>query len=462
MIASSVQKTPAEVTEEDNVDASCRVTVVGTRRRVDATLPAGIPVAELLSDLAQMLGEGSDGSPAQWALVRAGGHELDPELGLEDQGVVQGTMLFLRDVTSPAPAPVVDDYAERVAIAVDAQGGRWSRPAAQWLFVAAAGTCLSVAGMLVLIAGDRGLRTWAGLLGAAVAALAGVGVSQLVGRRAFGGVIILASLPLWAAGGAGIAGQAGADSTGILAAALGAVAIGSWFAILFAGLVAGDLVIAPAIGLIVATLLPALVLGACFAAGVGLLAAAAVLGPLGLAGLALAPPLATRVADLDERDAASLGARARGGRRLLAAMLIGIAFVLTASSAVLAASGGWFAWGLVAAIAVGVVARARHFRFAAEVVPLVGAGLAAVILLEISLVPQFVGSPRAGATVAVLIGDALVLIAASAAFRSWDVSPRLRRQLGRLELLAIVATVPLALGALGIYEEVGRLAHRLV
>ena len=149
MIASSVQKTPAEVTEEDNVDASCRVTVVGTRRRVDATLPAGIPVAELLSDLAQMLGEGSDGSPAQWALVRAGGHELDPELGLEDQGVVHGTMLFLRDVTSPAPAPVVDDYAERVAIAVDAQGGRWSRPAAQWLFVAAAGTCLSVAGLAV-------------------------------------------------------------------------------------------------------------------------------------------------------------------------------------------------------------------------------------------------------------------------------------------------------------------------
>jgi hypothetical protein len=213
---------------------------------------------------------------------------------------------------------------------------------------------------------------------------------------------------------------------------------------------------------IAATLLPALVLGACFAAGVGLPSAAAVLGPLGLVGLALAPPLATRLAGLDELDPASLAARARRGRRLLAAMLIGIAFALTASSAILAASGGWFAWGLVAAIAVGVVARARHFRFAAEVVPLVAAGLAAAILLEISLLPQLVGSPRAGATVAVLIADALVLIAAAAAFRSWDVSPRLRRQLGRLELLAIVASVPLALGVLGIYEEVGRLAHRLI
>lgn len=409
-----------------------------------------------------MLGESNDGSPAQWALLRVGGHELDPELGLEDQGVVQGTMLFLRDVTSPTPAPVVDDYAERVAIAVDAQGGRWSRLAAQLLFIAAAGSCLLIAGMLVLITGDRGLRTAAGLSGVAIAALAGVGVSQLLGRRAFGGVIILASLPLWAAGGAGLAGEAGADSTGILAAALGAVAVGSWVAVLFAGLVAGELVMAPAIGLIAATLVPALVLGACFVAGVGLLAGAAVLAPLGLAGLALAPPLATRLAELDERDPASLPTRARRGRRLLAAMLVGIAFVLTASSAILAASGGWFASGLVAAIAVGVVARARHFRFAAEVVPLVAAGLAAVILLEISLVPQLLGSTRAGGTTAVLIADALFLVVASAAFRSWDVSPRLRRQLGRLELLAIVASVPLALGVLGIYEEVGRLAHRLI
>lgn len=433
------------------------MTVVGSRRRVDATLPAGIPVAELVLDLVQMLGETSDGTAARWALVRVGGHVLDPELGLENQGVVEGAMLFLRDVTSPIPAPVFDDYAERVAIAVDAQGGRWNRLTAQSLFVAAAGICLFAAGVLVLIAGDRGLRTFAGLLGVAVAVLAGIGMSQVFGRRAFGAVIVLASLPLWAAGGAGLAGEAGVDSTGILAAALGSIAAGSWVAIL----VAGDVVIALATSLVAATLLPALVLGASLAAGAGVLAATAVLAPLGLAGLALAPPLATRLARLDELDAASLADRVRRARRLLAAMLIGNSLMLAGSSAILAASGGWFAWGLVAAIAVGVAARARHFRFSAEVAPLVGASLAAVIFLEISLVLQLAGSDRAGGTAAVLIADALVLVTASAAFRSWGVSPRLRRQLGILELLATLASVPLALGVLGIYEAAARFARGL-
>jgi type VII secretion integral membrane protein EccD len=433
------------------------VTVVGSRRRVDATLPAGIPVAELLWDVVGMLGESSDGASARWALTRVGGQMLDPELALEDQGVVEGTMLFLRDIKSPAPDPVVDDYAERVAITVDAQGGRWAQPAAQLLLVGAAALCLFAAGLLVLLTGDRGLRTLGGLGGTAIAAVIGMAMAQLMRRRAFGGILILAGLPLWAAAGAGIAGEAGADSTGILAAALGTVAAGSWVAIL----IGGDAVILPAVGLVAATLLPAAVLVGASAAGGEALAAAAVLAPLGLGQLALTPGLAARLANLAEPDPASIPARARRGRRLLAALLVGSAVVLTVSNAALAISGGWFAWSLTAVTSIAVVAKTRHFRFSAEVAPLIAAGLIGLVLLECSLVLQLAGPGRVGGTVAVLIVDGILLAAAAATIRGSELSPVFRRQLGRVELLATAATVPLALGVLGTYEAVARFAHGL-
>jgi len=433
------------------------VTVVGSRRRVDATLPAGIPVAELLWDVVGMLGETGDGGSARWALMRVGGQTLDPELALEDQGVVEGTMLFLRDIKSPAPEPVVDDYAERVAITVDAQSGRWAQPAAQLLLVGAAGFCLLAAGLLVLLIGDRGLRTLGGLGGAAIASVGGVAMAQLMGRRAFGGILMLAGLPLWAAAGAGIAGEAGADSTGILAAALGSFAAGSWVALL----IAGDAVILPAVGLIAATILPAVVLVGTSAAGAGSLTAAALLAPLGLGQLALTPALAARLANLAEPDPGSISARARRGRRLLAALLVGSAVVLTVSNAALAISGGWFAWSLMAVISIAVVAKTRHFRFSAEVAPLIAAGLIGLVLLECSLVLHLAGPGRVGGTVAVLIVDGILLAAAAATIRGSELSPLFRRQLARVELLATAATLPLALGVLGTYEAVARFAHGL-
>src|ERR1700681_149219 len=109
----------------DGVEAVSRVTVVGSTRRLDVTLPAGVPVADLLLDLVEMLGEGDGELPVRWALVRVGGQALDPERALSAQRVISGTMLFLRDTTQDDPPPVADDYASAVAVVVDAQGGRW-------------------------------------------------------------------------------------------------------------------------------------------------------------------------------------------------------------------------------------------------------------------------------------------------------------------------------------------------
>lgn len=435
----------------------CRVTVIGSTRRLDVALPVGVPVVELLSDLVEMLGESEDGTPASWGLVRVGGRALDPERGLVEQGVAEGTMLFLRDLTTPPAEPAIDDYAERVAISVDAQGGRWTTSSAETLLAFGAGACLLAAGVTSMVVGDRGVRTMVGLAGAAIAALAGIGVARVLRRRMFGGLIAFAALPLWAAAGVGLAGFARLDPTGTLAAMLLSVTAGAAVAIA----VAPELTLVPSAGVITSTLVPSLILGGCAIFGAGFVAAAGLLIPIALGGLALPAPLAVRLARLDDPSLGPLDARVRRARLLLAAFLIGVAFVLVASSTILVASGGWFAWGLVAVGAIGVAARARHFRFTAEVTPLIVAGLAGLLLLQYPLVVQLAGWGAGGAAI-VLVVDALVLVAAAEWIRGWSVSPRLQRPLARLETLVTAASVPLSLGVLGVYEAAAHFARGLV
>lgn len=415
-------------------------------------------MADLLWDLVEMLGESDGAVPARWALVRVGGRSLDPELALSEQSVVEGTMLFLRDITKPDPPETVDDYAAEVAIIVDAQGGRWTRAAAPALLAGSAAACLAAAGLVLLLAGDREVRATFGLAGAAIAVAVGLAISRRVGRRGAGGLVALSAIPLWAAGGAGLAGLADAGASAMVAAALGSGGIGAAIAIL----VAGEAVLVPSVGIIAATLPPALVLGGCAVVGAGLLQAAALLCPIALGSLALPARLAVGLAGIDNPGPASVGARATRGRQLLAAMLIAIALVLVGSSAILAISRGWFGWGLVAASSLSVVAKARHFRFAAEVAPLLAAGLAGLLVLQYPLIVALAIGPRgAGGGAAILTADALILVVAGSMVRRWDLSPRLRRQLGRLEALATAATVPLAVGVLGTYAAVARLVHGL-
>lgn len=440
----------------DSVDAVSRVTVVGTTRRLDVTLPVGVPVADLLLDLVEMLGERDADLPARWALVRVGGQTLDPERALSEQHVTSGTMLFLRDITEEDPPPAIDDYAAAVAVAVDAQGGRWTQAAAPPALAWSAAACWVAAGLVLLLAGDGPARAMFGLAGAALAVVAGLVIAQRFGRRSAAGLIALSAVPLWAAAGAGLAGLADSGSTAIVAAALGSGGVGAAVAIL----VAGDFVLVPAVGIIAVTLLPGFVFGVCALVGAGPVQAAALLCPIALGCFSLPARLAVRLARIDDPTPGSIAVRARRGRRLAAAMLIGISVVLASSSVILAVSGGWFAWGLVGAAAIGAVAKARHFRFTAEVAPLLGAGLAGLLLLEYPLIgAPGIGSRGAGGAAAILVADALILGLAGSAVRRWDLSPQLRRRLGRLEAISTAATVPLALGVLGAYSAVARLVH---
>lgn len=427
---------------------SRRVTVVGSTRRLDATLPDSVPVAELLSDVVDMLGESENGVALEWRLTRVGGQALDPELSLAEQDVVEGTMLFLRDRSNAPPAPLLDDFAGRVAVAVDAQRGRWTSAMTPAVLAWLGGACLAAAGFAVLAAGDARAQTWVGVAGSAVSAT-GAFMQRRAARRPVQAVVVaFAGLPAWAAVGAGVAGLAGAGPTGILAAGVAGAAIGSLVAIA----VVGEVAFAPAEGFLAAAGVPAVMIGATAAFGGSLVQAAALVVVAELVVLALLAPLNVRLAEVMGAEPSSLGRRLASSRRLQAASLIGTAIAVTVASAVLAVSDGWYAKSLVGVIAVAVAARARHYRFALEVVPLLAAGLASLIMLEVVF---------AAWLPALLIADAVVLLAGATMVRRWTLSPQLRRWLGPLETLAITASVPLALGVLGFYNSVAHLARGL-
>ena len=431
--------------------AFSRVTVIGSRRRIDVSLPEGVPVAELLADLVHMLDERSDGVPARWTLVRIGGRALDLERSLADQGVASGAMLFLQNATAEPPPPAIDDFAEQIAVTVDASTGQWTGEMFRSLLIWLAGACLLLAGAGLLLAGDRGAQTVAGVLGAALAALAGAALVRLAGRRDLAGTLTIASLLLWAAAGAGLAAVATADATGVLGAALGAVSVGALVALL----ISGDTVLAIVCGAVAATLVPAAVLGGCELFGVRAVAGAAIVCPLGLAGVALSAPIAARLGGVLTATATTLRLNIEKGRRLDAALLSGYAVMLAGATGMLSLAGGWYAWGLVAVTALGVAAQARHYRFATEVVPLLAAALISAVWLELGL------ASRTGPAIAVaaLVADGLILAGIAGAVAGWTLPGEVARRLRSLEWIVLAATVPLALGVLGVYDAAVRLAR---
>lgn len=428
---------------------SCRVTVVGSKRRVDAALPDSVPIAELLSDVVEMLGETPDGAAVEWGLVRVGGPVLDPELSLADQGVAEGTMLFLRDLVSAPAAPSIDDFAGRVAVEVDAQRGHWTEAMAPAVLACVAGASLAGAGLAVLLGGDPRARALAGSLGAVISVALGIALVRLSRRQVLAAVVVFCGLAAWAAAGVGLAGLAGANPTELLAAGLGAAALGALAAIA----IVGDVAFAPAEAMVAATGIPAVVIGATDAFGGTLLQAAAVLTVIELVFLALLPPLNVRLIGLTGAESSSLVRRLMKGRRLQAASLIGTGVAIIAACSVLAVSDGWFARALVGVTALAVSLRARHYRFAAEVAPLLAAGLVSLILLELRFLSWLP---------ALLIADAVVLGAAATLIRRWTPSPQIKQWLRPLEGIAIAASVPLALGLLGLYDAVVHVARGLV
>ncbi|CUR60654.1 putative type VII secretion system protein EccD [metagenome] len=127
--------------------APLRLTVTGERRRADLVVPGTVPVAELLPDLAELVGV--DEVATALILMTTTGEVLQSGSGLEAQGVIDGAVLHLTS-TVPRPMVVHDDLVEAVELVGAEQAPARFPP--RWSLVSGVAMLSLAAGCLPLVA----------------------------------------------------------------------------------------------------------------------------------------------------------------------------------------------------------------------------------------------------------------------------------------------------------------------
>ena len=154
-------------------------------------MPSGVPLVDLLPDLAAVVGD-TDLDAEAAHLVTTTGQVLRPDLGLGSQGVVDGAVLHLAQ-TRPLPVVVYDDPVEAVHDLRSERGEAqvpwgWA-PASAALLLTSSAACLALAGPKMPSA------IGVGGIGVLLTAM------STVASRSSAGVSI--SLPGWSAAGCG-------------------------------------------------------------------------------------------------------------------------------------------------------------------------------------------------------------------------------------------------------------------
>jgi type VII secretion integral membrane protein EccD len=435
-----------------------RVTLVSEQRRIDAVLPSQEPIGRLLPDVLHLVGDTVETPPRLRHLVTVEGNVLPGEGTLAGAQVPDGAVLTLVRAGNAPPPPVVHDVTEETADDVDVRNWRWGPAARRWTATIAAAAFLLIAGLLMreIAEGAAGEIT----LLVATAAVVGL-IGGLVGR--------LVTEPV------GTALILGGGSVGVLAALAAADGYGweGWARGSVSALVVAAFLVLLGItsplgrGGIIGAAFAAL-LGSAWAAGAaaGLTTPrlAAVMSVFTIALLGLLPRLAlgaSGLAGLDDRRSAGVAVARYDVETALSVAHRGLV-IATAATAVSAAMAGWLLalspnrWTVPLALLVaGVLAgRSRAFPLVVEVEALLVAAMIVVVTLVAAWVSRSPGPPW----------DALAAVAAAATvpFAVLAISPpehvrvRLRRTVDRLEAVAVVAMIPVAIGVFGTY---GQLLH---
>lgn len=426
-----------------------RLTLVGSTRRADVVVPSDEGLAALLPRLLEIVEEAPRLQPATTALVRATGEQVDLALDAATQQLADGEVLRVVRAAAAPPSPEVADVTDVASEELAARADRWDVDVRQRVAAAAAGVATAAAGT-VLAPEVPGPVLAAGAAGAALA-VAGVAVTLgRSGRRHPARVLTATGL-----GAAAVVAVALAQDAGTGAAALTALAVawlvlaaGAGWARRDRGALAGAGAGAVLTGAHVA-------LGALLPADV----AAAVVAALALLVLGLLPGYAMTAAGLTAIDDAvldgALPARERVRRSLddayrgLSWSAAAVAITLTVACSVLLTSHG------PGAVALGVVAVAVT-ALRTRSMPLAVQGIVLWSAVAVPLVLGVVlawGPAAPVVTAGAVVVAVLVLAAASALRPSGQQRARWRRTGDVVELLLVLAVLPLLLGVMGVYGE---------
>ncbi|MCK2221296.1 type VII secretion integral membrane protein EccD [Actinomadura sp. ATCC 31491] len=447
--------------------AQCHVTIVGPRRKADLALPADIPLPNVLPGLLRALGEvgGESAAAPGWTLQRLGGQPFDLGQSLGALGVLDGEILYLRPREAMLPPALYDDVADVVASGVREGRGAWSAKHTRVVGAGGASALLALGAGGLAVSGMPALTVTivAGLLALLLIVTAAL-LSRAVGDSLAGALVGHAALPYGLVAGLFAPGTSAGIGAPHLLASLACTAL--------VAAIAGALVSDGVQGF----------LGAAGAATVGGICAAVVMvfapPPAGVAAMAMAvllalsplvPTLSFRLAkvplpampttaeelrsDNQRLDAPAIQERTRVAQRYATGMIAVIGLSALVTQALLVMADGWVADAMTVSLSLTLIMRARVFRGLGQRLWLIGAGLAGLAMLAVSLFGQggIVGS------LAVAIGIlwlALMTVGIGLWLATGRPSPFWGRAGDILDIALIVQLFPLALGVLEVYTWV--------
>jgi type VII secretion integral membrane protein EccD len=440
-----------------------RVSVHADTAVVDLALPAGMPVAGLIPSIVDML-DGHDGDTfgdpvaKHYQLSLPGASALPASTTLAQNGIRDGAVLVLSQPSIALPAPRYDDVAEGVSATIDAISLPWNRRATQLTSAVAAG-CLTGIGGLALIrnalnsSGARNLGTTA-----AVAALAGLFalVAAVIAHRAYRDPIAGLTLNLVATAFAAVAGflavPGGPGGPNVLLAAM-AAAVMSVFAMRVTGCGVVTLTAIACFAMVIAAATLVAVITEAALHTIGSVCALISFGVLGLAGrmsivLSGLSPQLPPAPHLDSAD--RLAAKAIRADGWLASLLAAFASSAAVGAVVTAFAGASRIGSIAFAAIIGalLLLRTRHDRRRTLVFAVTGiitTGASFAVAAASAPGPLIAAATATLAAVSVYLG----FVAPAMSF-----SPVVRRSVELLELLALVAMVPLTCWICGLYDAV--------
>jgi type VII secretion integral membrane protein EccD len=430
-----------------------RVTLVGEHRRMDIVLPADEPIGRLLPDVLRLVGDRVQARPTPRHLVTADGTVLPQDATLATAEIRDGAVLRVVKAEDVPAAPVVHDVTDEVAGDLDVRAWRWSETARRWT----AGT--ATVALATTTAGLAARGTDSAALPIAAAAVL-LGALAAAARRATPPLAAALALTAGALGTIAVwaAADAHAWATAGRLGAVAAVATGTLLLIAVCtpagrGAMIGAGATAATAGAWEAV--TGLLDGAHTADGQARLGA--VLAVTAAVTLGVLPRLALVAAGLtrlDDHRSAGGSVSRHDVETALAATHRGLALatVVTAVSAGAAgvlAAGAASPWtvALTAVLAVVLLSRSRAYPLVAEVVAL----LAAALVLVVRLAVLWLDHAGAQGPVTALAAAALVPLGALAVRPPEHVRIRLRRAVDLAEAAGVIALLPLAVGAFGVY-----------
>ena len=446
-----------------------KVTVTSGTRRVDLVLPAAVPVAELVPELARSVGL-LDASTVYggYRLVAQDGRQLANDAGLSIQGIEDGGVLTVAAGVNDEPPRVYDDVVEAMADVVEHELSPWEPAAGRRTALSAAALLLGLGAVALLLQGESLLG---GVAAGVVAALLVVGAIVLArSQREPEAAVVVALLACLYALVAGLVLAPGTlpgrswplpdalfgtplACAGVAVLAVGVVALVGLTegrALLIPAIVVGGILTAAGLVMQVVDLDPAVLL-------TSVMTVVVLLGNV-FPWLALGATstrveqiytLADITADPDEIDAERVGADAKVAHEILLAVAatVGVLLVAVAPFAVGLGIAGTV---LCVMCALAVMLRTRQYRTGSEVLAGLASGIAGLVSVAVSMLLLH-ESWRPGAAVALAVVGAVLLVLTLA-----PVSPSVRR--GRIgdvvESTALLSLLPLLVVAVGLFDKI--------